>query len=66
MGRLVIKPSIAGVPGCSPKDEVRLRAAGFRPVLRWIEGDKATAALKTIEALTLLDRREGASKGKKG
>lgn len=49
----------AALPFCSPKDEARLRAAGFMPVVRWVDVEaRSDMPLKTIEALTLLDRRE--------
>jgi len=54
------------LPGVTKADETRLRKAGFRPVVRWIEGERSSEALKTIEALTRLDRREASSKGVKG
>ena len=42
--------------GAKPEDEKRLLDAGFRPVVRWARG--TAEALKTVEALTLLDRQE--------
>ena len=45
------------VPGPSEADEKRLRAAGYAPVVRWVHVvSRATEELKTVEALTLLDR----------
>ena len=50
-------------PTISREDEQRLIAAGFAPVVRWVEiRGRSDAALKTIEALTLLDRREAKAK----
>jgi hypothetical protein len=41
----------------------RLRAAGFTPVVRWVDTmNRSDTPLKTVEALTLLDRREEAAK----
>jgi hypothetical protein len=43
---------------CDANDYDRLCAAGLRPVVRWVElGDPKGETLKTVEALTLLDRR---------
>lgn len=43
-------------------DEKRLREAGFAPVVRWVDTRmKSDVPLKTVEALTLLDRREAAA-----
>lgn len=51
---------------CSPADEARLRTAGFAPVTRWVDvRSRSDVPLKTIEALTILDRREAAGKKKK-
>ena len=37
----------------------RLKAAGFEPIVRWVDCEAASdVPLKTVEALTLLDRRE--------
>lgn len=48
----------------TPADEKRLRVAGFVPVVRWVDvANRSDVPLKTIEALTLLDRREAAAKG---
>jgi hypothetical protein len=48
------------VPTISQKDFDRLQAAKFLPVIRWVDfNSRSDKALKTIEALTLLDRREG-------
>ncbi len=39
-------------------DAKRLREAGFAPVIRWVDvANRSDVPLKTIEALTLLDRR---------
>lgn len=47
------------VPTISQKDFARLEAARFMPVIRWVDfGSTSDRALKTVEALTLLDRRE--------
>lgn len=54
---------------CDASDEKRLRAAGFAPVIRWVDTKaRSDVGLKTIEALTLLDRRgpEPKIKAKKG
>ncbi len=48
---------------CSAADETRLRRGGFLPVVRWADIlSHSDTPLKTIEALTLLDRREEAAK----
>ena len=45
------------VPVQATEEEVkRLRAAGFQPVVRWITPSPGSQELKTIEALTRLDR----------
>ena len=44
----------------SHADEKRLRAAGFAPVVRWVDTlaqPPCDYPYKTIEALTILDRR---------
>jgi hypothetical protein len=49
----------------APSKEVseRLRAAGFVLVVRWVDvAHRDDVPLKTIEALTLLDRREAVAK----
>ena len=44
----------------SERDFKRLEAARFMPVVRWVDfNSKSDATYKTVEALTLLDRREG-------
>lgn len=44
---------------CSLEDKARLFAAGFAPVVRWVDvTNRSDVPLKTVEALTLLDRRE--------
>lgn len=44
---------------CRGEDAKKLAAAGFRPIVRWVDvRGKSDKPLKTIEALTLLDRRE--------
>jgi hypothetical protein len=43
---------------CSDADVKRLRAGGFELVARWVRlDDKLGAMYKTVEALTLLDRK---------
>lgn len=55
----VLPPGLAPGVGASPKDEKRLRDAGFMPIVRWVDvHGRSDVPLKTIEALTLLDRRE--------
>lgn len=47
---------------CKTADAERLAAAGFAPVVRWVDvRGRSDVALKTIDALTLLDRRKGGS-----
>lgn len=47
------------VLSCTLQERNRLVKAGFRPVVRWVDvRGKSDKPLKTIEALTLLDRRE--------
>lgn len=44
---------------CKTEDAKKLAAAGFRPVVRWVDvNGRSDVPLKTIEALTLLDRRK--------
>jgi hypothetical protein len=44
----------------SERDYARLKAAGFKPVTRWVDTvARSDKPLKTVEALTLLDRKEG-------
>jgi hypothetical protein len=52
-------PKMGTFPTVSAADEKRLLDAGFAPVVRWVEvRGRSDVALKTIEALTRLDRRE--------
>lgn len=47
------------VLSCTPAERNRLVKAGFRPVVRWVDVEgRSDVPLKTIEALTLLSRRE--------
>lgn len=42
---------------CTTAEEAKLRAAGYSPVLRWVyTPSRSDDALKTIDALTLLER----------
>ena len=48
-------------PNVTHADEKRLRAAGFAPIVRWVDvTNRSDTPLKLIEALTLLDRRDEA------
>lgn len=52
--------SVSAACVVSEKDFLRLKAAGFRPVTRWVDvNGRSDVPLKTVEALTLLDRKEG-------
>ena len=55
--------SLAGTfPNVTRADEDRLRAAGFAPIVRWVDvANRSDTPLKLIEALTLLDRRDEAA-----
>lgn len=47
------------VLSCTLAERNRLVKAGFRPVVRWVDVEgRSDVPLKTIEALTLLSRRE--------
>lgn len=47
------------VGGITAKEEERLAAAGFAPVVRWVRvRGRSEKALRTREALTLIDREE--------
>lgn len=68
-GRIMAKHLVAHciLLHCPAEDEKRLRAAGFVPVLRWLDyvmDPRTDQALKTVEALTILDRREESAKKK--
>lgn len=48
----------------SEREVDRLRAAGFAPVLRWVDvANRDDKPWKAIEVLTMLDRREAKEKG---
>jgi hypothetical protein len=50
----------------SADEEKRLRDAGFAPVVRWVDvKGRSDTAMKTVEALTLLYRRESHEKGRR-
>jgi hypothetical protein len=48
---------------CSKTDEERLRAAGFRPIVRWVNTTApSTDSFTTKEALRILDGAKGRGK----
>ena len=52
---------------CSEADVKRLRAAGWAPVVRWVDAaNKSDTPLKTVEVLTHLDRIHDKTKTKQG
>jgi hypothetical protein len=64
-----MKPKVPSVSppvlGCTDVEAARLVKAGFRPVVRWVDVEaRSDTPLKTIEALTLLDRREAKRKSR--